>query len=84
MKHLFHVKQQRMKGETMRKKLKGLRVVELGLTQEQMAKKIEICRAAYAAVEKGVKHGTPIFWMKLQSVFGIPDEEMYIYMKVEE
>ena len=68
----------------MRKKLKELRVIKMCLTQEQMAKKMEVCRAAYAAVEKGVKYGTPIFWMKLQSAFGIPDEEMYLYMKVEE
>jgi transcriptional regulator with XRE-family HTH domain len=54
------------------------------LTQEEMAKKMGVCRATYAMVERGERSGSGEFWKKLQIEFGVPDAEMYSLMKIEE
>lgn len=59
-----------------RTNLKLLRV-QNKLTQEQMAEKIGITRANYAAIENGRRTGRDHFWNSLQKVFNIPDEEMW-------
>lgn len=70
-------------GKNLRKKLKKLRVLTLNISQEEMADRIGVARATYAAIEKGKRRGNPYFWMKLQNAFDIPDAEMYTYMKFD-
>jgi DNA-binding XRE family transcriptional regulator len=53
------------------------------LTQEEMAKCCGVSRATYIFIEKGKRGGSAEFWKKLQEVFNIPDERMYLLMKVE-
>jgi DNA-binding XRE family transcriptional regulator len=53
------------------------------LTQAEMAVKIGVCRATYSFIERGIRSGTAEFWAKLQSVFNVPDEDMYKLMKLE-
>ncbi|MCQ2486961.1 MAG: helix-turn-helix domain-containing protein [Clostridia bacterium] len=68
----------------MRLGLKLLRV-KLNLTQEEMAKKLNVNRGTYIAIENGRRDGRLQFWENLQKSFDIPDENMWALMKhVEE
>ena len=59
----------------MRKKLKVLRVQE-DLTQLQMAKKLNVSRQNYQAIEGGLINGSFKFWVRFQNTFNIPDADM--------
>lgn len=65
-----------------RKNLKFLRIKN-DLTQEQMAEKLEVCKATYNFVETGKRQGNTEFWQNLQKAFDVPDEEMFKLMKCE-
>lgn len=67
----------------MRKNLKMFRVGH-GLSQADIAFKLGITRAAYSAIEKGIREGRFKFWQALQKEFGVPDAEMWELMKIEE
>lgn len=54
------------------------------LKQSEMAEKIGVSRTTYSFVERGVRGGTAEFWANLQNAFGVPDEQMYSLMKLEE
>lgn len=56
--------------------LKILRVRQ-GLTQEEMAKKLNMSRQAYAKIENGQGDGNITFWSKVQRTFNISSEEMW-------
>ena len=64
----------------MRLGLKLLRV-KLNLTQEEMAKKLNVNRGTYIAIENGRRDGRLQFWENLQKSFDIPDENMWALMK---
>lgn len=53
------------------------------LSQAEMAKKIGVNRATYAAIEIGKRDGRVTFWNKLQNAFGIPDAEIGGLMRVD-
>lgn len=53
------------------------------LSQEEMAKKIGVNRATYAAIEIGKRDGRVTFWNKLQKAFGIPDADIGGLMRVD-
>ncbi len=67
----------------MRTRLKQFRV-GLHLTQAEFAAKIGVCRATYSFIERGIRSGTNEFWANIQRVFDVPDEEMYVLMKLDE
>lgn len=53
------------------------------LTQAEMAEKIGVSTSGYVLIELGKRNGTMEFWEKLQSVFNLPDEEIWGLMKCE-
>lgn len=67
----------------MRTNLKVLRVKN-NLSQESMSQRIGCTRATYSAIECGKRNGRKTFWKDLQSVFGIPDSDMWELMKNDE
>lgn len=58
------------------KKLKIVRVT-FGLTQEQMAERLDMSRQAYAKIENGQAQGNIKFWARVQKEFNISGEEMW-------
>lgn len=52
------------------------------LTQEEVAKKIGVCRATYAMVERGERSGSGEFWHRIQTEFDVPDSEMWKLQKL--
>ena len=58
------------------KRLKIVRVT-FGLTQEQMAERLDMSRQAYAKIENGQAQGNIKFWAKVQKEFNISSEEMW-------
>lgn len=76
-----------MKGEKklakIRTNLKVFRVAR-NLKQEEIASKIGISRAHYAAIEIGQRDGTYKFWSNFQKAFNVPDAEMWGLMKENE
>ena len=67
----------------MRTALKQFRV-GLHLNQAEMAEKLGVCRTTYGYVEQGRRGGTAIFWQNFQNTFDVPDEKMYVLMKLDE
>lgn len=70
-------------GDYMRSKLKAFRVLHKK-RQADIADILGVSRATYSFVERGERSGTAEFWQKLQSVFNVPDEQMYSLMKLDE
>lgn len=66
----------------MRINLKILRIKH-GLSQEEISEKIGCKRAAYSAIESGLRSGKQTFWKRLQQTFDVPDSEMWSIMKNE-
>lgn len=62
---------------TRRIELKKLRI-EHNLTQEELAKKLGVSVGTYSFVESGKKRGSEKLWLKIQKVFNIPDEKMWL------
>ena len=54
----------------MRKNLKDARK-KLGLTQMEMAEKIEISTRGYQHLEQGVRLGNIIYWDRLEDITGV-------------
>lgn len=54
------------------------------LSQREMAEKIGCSRVTYSYIESGARDGRMAFWKKLQTVFGITDEEIGGLMRVDE
>lgn len=54
-----------------------------GLTQEQMAERLEITRAAYSQIEIGGRDGRFSFWQRLQKEFNLTDSETWAILKNE-
>ncbi len=67
----------------MRTALKQFRI-GLYLKQSEMAERIGVCRTTYGFVEQGKRSGTAEFWANLQKAFNVPDEQMYLLMKIDE
>lgn len=55
-----------------------------GLTQEAIAKQLNISRQYYAAIENGETAGNIQFWAKLQKALSVPSEEMWGLINNEE
>ena len=53
------------------------------LKQIDMAIYIGCTRNYYSLVETGKRRGNPQFWNGFQAAFGVPDSEMYTFMKLE-
>lgn len=66
----------------MRLNLKLFRVKHK-LNQSEIAKKIGVTRQTYAHIEQGKRMGNHHFWNNLQTVFNVPDDEMYKLMKLD-
>ena len=65
-----------------RKNLKLFRVSH-DLTQGQFANKVNVSRAVYSNIERGRTDANQEFWNNLQSVFSIPDAEMWKLQKID-
>lgn len=63
-----------------RRNLKIFRVRQ-GLTQEEIAREIGVCRSTYAEIEAGKRECNTRFLKKLQNVYKIPDAEMWALTK---
>lgn len=55
--------------------------LERELSQQEMADKLGMNRSNYAMIERGQRQGRGEMWNKLQSVFNIPDEDMWKLMQ---
>ena len=66
-----------------RTELKKLRVGE-HLTQAEMAEKIGVSVRTYGYIENGKRGGSQEFWRNLQSVFNVPDGDMWQLQKLDE
>lgn len=62
------------------KEMQKLRV-DLGITQEEAALKMQVSPATYRQVECGLRRGSNDFWDKFQETFDIPNEKMRTYQK---
>lgn len=64
---------------------KRLKMVSLrggkGLTQDDIAKRLDITRETYSRVERGDADGTVGFWCKMQEVFSLSDNEVWELVK---
>lgn len=65
-----------------RNELKILRVSH-GLTQELIAQKVGLSKAAYNLIENGKRRGSKDFWLKLQSEFNLNDAEVWQLQKAQ-
>ena len=65
-----------------RTKLKLLRVAH-HLTQEQMAKRLNVSRNTYVSIENGARNGTYSFWERVQGTFAIPSEDMWQLQRLD-
>ena len=70
------------KSKNIRTNLKVFRV-RLGLSQEEIAKKIGVIRPTYSAIENAKRTGRKTFWNDLQTAFGLTDEEIQELMKID-
>lgn len=52
-----------------------------GLSQIETAKKLGIPVNLYAAIERGESNGKTAVWAKIQSLFKVPDEDMWQLIK---
>lgn len=59
----------------MRTKLKIFRVKQK-LTQQELAEKLGYERAYYGHIERGYQAGSAEFWQRLQTAFGLTDDEV--------
>lgn len=55
--------------------------VERKLSQQDMADMLDVPRQTYAMVERGQRRGSDEFWEKLQTVFSVPDADMWKLMQ---
>lgn len=55
--------------------------VERKLSQQDMANMLDVPRQTYAMVERGQRRGSDEFWEKLQTVFSVPDADMWKLMQ---
>lgn len=51
--------------------------MEHDFTQDDIAKKIGIATPSYSLIERGIRHGSPKTWEKIQKIYDIPDEKMW-------
>lgn len=61
--------------------LRDLRYKNGDLTQEEMAKRIGISKAAYCNIERGVRFGSVATWEKIQTLFNLTDDEVWKLIK---
>lgn len=62
------------------KEMQKLRV-DLNITQEEAAVKMNVAPATYRQVECGLRRGSNDFWDKFQVAFDIPNERMRDFQK---
>lgn len=65
------------------KEMQKLRV-DLNITQEEAATKMNVAPATYRQVECGHRRGSNDFWDKFQETFNIPNERMRAFQKGSE
>lgn len=53
------------------------------LTQAEFAAKCGVSCRGYQNIEWGKRSGSAEFWAAVQTIFNVPDSEMYSLMKVE-
>lgn len=58
--------------------------VKRNLSQKEVAVLVGCNRVTYSMVERGERSGTHDFWKAIQSIFNVPDSEMFDLMKVDE
>ena len=63
-----------------RKKLRNRRI-EKGLTQEQVANMVNICRPFYCELEAGRKNCKFETWLKIANVLEIGETDLVFYIK---
>ena len=59
----------------MRKNLKVFRVKQ-GLTQAEMAARLDYTGSLYSMVESGKRTGTQYFWLNLKTAFNLSENEI--------
>lgn len=59
----------------MRTNLKVFRI-KLVLSQQEMSAKLGYERAYYGHVERGFQNGSAAFWERMQSAFGLTEEQV--------
>lgn len=62
------------------KEMQKLRI-DLNITQEEAAVKMNVAPATYRQVECGLRRGSNDFWDKFQESFKIPNEKMRTFQK---
>lgn len=60
----------------MRLNLKAFRTKK-NLNQEQFSSLLNVSRVTYSAIETGERRGSENFWQRLQTVFNVPDADMW-------
>lgn len=55
--------------------------MELGFTQEDVAKKLGCCKDAYSKIEAGKRDGTIKTWLKIQEILCLSNDELVEAMK---
>ncbi len=65
----------------MYKSLRDVRYHNGELTQEEMARRIGISKGAYSLIEQGKRVGSIKTWVKIQELFGLSDNEVWVLQK---
>lgn len=66
----------------MRTNLKVFRIRQL-LSQHEMSEKLGYKHAYYGHVERGLQNGSAAFWERMQSAFGLTDEQIQELKQVD-
>ena len=61
--------------------LRDLRYKNGDLTQDEIAKRIGISKAAYCNIERGIRFGSVATWEKIQTLFNLTDDEVWKLIK---
>jgi DNA-binding XRE family transcriptional regulator len=65
-----------------RTNLKVFRIKQV-MSQQEMAAKLGYERAYFGHVERGLQHGSAAFWERMQTAFGLTDEQVQELKKVD-
>lgn len=79
--HLLQVQKIREWAMMRYNSLRDVRYFNGDLTQEEMAKRIGISKAAYCNIERGVRFGSVATWEKIQTLFNLTDDEVWKLIK---
>lgn len=64
----------------MRKELRRFRTNKF-ITQQEMADKLGVSVSTYNLIENGKRRGSQDFWLKLQNVYNLEDDQVWKLQK---